>query len=129
VNAEIPLLFPFFAIMSFKPITLTVYLTFAGVVLLFGGIKDKLRGRNTAPYKVVLLVVAFASGYEVLWNFFAWFTMWESQGGVLDAVVNTTHQYAIIPVNFNFASKIIYLTFALSLYAILFLDRLNRENH
>ena len=128
VDAEIPLFFPFYPIASFKPITIIVYFTFVGVVLLLESAKNKLKNRNTKPYCIALLLVAFATGYEVLWNFFAWFTLWEKQGGILDAIPNTTHDYVLLPVNFNFATKIIYLIFALSLYASVFLERLQRAN-
>jgi len=75
----------------------------------------------------MLLLIAFASGYEVFWNFFAWFTVWQREGGVLDAIANTTHEYPILPANFNFATKIIFLIFALSLYGSLFLGKLERS--
>lgn len=128
VDSEIPLLFPFFAIASFKPITLIVYLTFTGVVLLLESAKNRLKDRNTKPYGIALLLVTFATGYEVLWNFFAWFTLWEKQGGVLDVIPNTTHDYVLLPVNFNFATKVIFLVFALCLYTSVFLDRLQKPS-
>ena len=127
VNSEVPLIFPFFVIMSFKPITLTVYLIFTGVLLILEAIKERLRDRNTRPIKIMLLLIAFASGYEVFWNFFAWFTVWQREGGVLDAIANTTHEYPILPANFNFATKIVFLIFALSLYGSLFLGKLERS--
>lgn len=121
-------MFPFFAIMSFKPITLIVYLIFAGTLLILEGAKDKLRRRNTRPIRILLLFVAFGSGYEVIWNFLAWFTAWQRNGGVLDAIANTTHEYPILPVNFNFATKVIFLIFALSTYGSLFLEKLERTD-
>ena len=127
VTSEIPLIFPFFVMMSFKPITLMVYLFFVSAVLFLEHIKDRLKRLNMTPTRIVLLFVAFASGYEVLWNFFAWFTIWERDGGVLDLIANTTHDYPILPINFNFATKIILLIFALSLYGSVFLNKLDRS--
>jgi hypothetical protein len=127
VATEIPLLFPFYTIMSFKPITIFAYLTFAGAVLVLEASKDRFRQIRTRPAKILLLLLAFASGYEVLWNFFAWFTSWEKSGGVLDFIPNVTHQYVTLPANFDFATKIIFLVFALSLYGFFFLQ--NIENN
>jgi hypothetical protein len=122
VSTELPLIFPFYAIMSFKPVTVFAYLTFAGIVLILEASKDRLRGLRTRVARILLLVVAFASGYEVIWNFFAWFTSWERSGGELDFIPNATHQYVALPANFNFATKIAFLVFALSLYGCLFLQ-------
>lgn len=113
--------------MSFKPITLIVYLLFVGAVLFLEGTKDRLKRMNMTPTRIVLLFVSFASAYEVLWNFYAWFTIWQRDGGMLDLIANTTHDYPILPINFNFATKIIFLIFALSLYSSLFLDKLERS--
>lgn len=124
VAAEIPLIFPFYVIASFKPVTLITYFTFAGIVLLLEASKDYLRNCRIRGARILLLFVAFGSGYEVIWNFFAWFSSWERSGGVLDLIPNTTHAYAILPVNFNFATKITFLVFALSLYGCLFLQNL-----
>jgi hypothetical protein len=127
VKTEIPLIFPFFVIMSFKPVTITTYLTFAGVVLILEASKDRLRMLETRGAKILLLLIAFASGYEVIWNFFAWFAAWEASGGRLDYVPNMTHEYALLPANFDFATKIIFLVFALSLYASLFLQNVEQS--
>jgi hypothetical protein len=124
VNTEIPLIFPFYVIMSFKPVTIITYLTFAGVVMILEASKTQLIEHETRGAKIVLLLLAFASGYEVIWNFFAWFTSWQKNGGVLDFLPNLTHEYAILPANFDFVTKIIFLVFALSLYGSLFLQNL-----
>ena len=132
VKTEVPLIFPFFVIMSFKPVTVITYLTFVGAVLILEASKDRLRMLETRGAKILLLLIAFASGYEVIWNFFAWFAAWEATGGSLDYVPNMTHEYAFLPANFDFATKIIFLVFALSLYASLFLQNVEqsaRINH
>ena len=128
VTPELPLIFPFYVIMSFKPVTVITYLAFAGAVLILEANKERLRKRETRGVRVLLLLLAFASGYEVLWNFFAWFTSWLKNGGSLDLIPNLTHQYALRPVNFNFATKITFLIFALSLYASYFLQNLEQSN-
>jgi len=126
VAPEIPLIFPFYVIVSFKPVTLITYLTFAGVVLLLEASRDYLRNSRIRGVRIALVFLAFASGYEVIWNFFAWFSLWEKAGGMMDIIPNMTHAYAFLPANFNFASKITFLVFALSLYGSLFLQ--NIEN-
>ena len=127
VTPEMPLIFPFFVIMSFKPVTVITYLGFAGAVLILEASKDSLRKLETRGVRILLTLVAFASGYEVLWNFFAWFTVWQIKGGQLDLVSNLTHEYSLMPANFNFATKIIFLTFSVTLYASLLLKNLETE--
>jgi len=127
VKPEIPLIFPFYVLMSFKPVTVITYLTFAGVALILEASKDRLRMLETRGAKIILLLMTFASGYEVIWNFFAWFTAWEVTGGTLDYIPNMTHEYAFLPANFDFATKIIFLVFALSLYASLFLQNVEQS--
>jgi hypothetical protein len=124
VTPEIPLIFPFYVIASFKPITLIAYLTFAGVVLLLEASREFLSKYRFKGLKVVLTFLAFASGYEVIWNFFAWFSLWTKIGGSLDLIPNVTHQYVSLPANFNFATKITWLVFSLSLYGAFFLQNL-----
>jgi hypothetical protein len=127
VKTEIPLIFPFYMIMSFKPVTIITYLIFTGVVLTLEASKDRLRRLETRGARIVLLLVSFASGYEVIWNFFAWFAVWETNGGTLDFIPNVTHEYTTLPANFNFATKITFLVFVLSLYAALFLHNLEQS--
>jgi hypothetical protein len=127
VDTELPLMFPFYVIMSFKPVTVITYLSFAGAVLVLEASKDRLRKVETRGARILLLFLAFASGYEVIWNFFAWFTTWQRTGGTLDLIPNATHQYLLLPANFDFATKITFLIFALSLYGTLFLQNLERN--
>jgi len=126
VDNELPLIFPFYVIMSFKPVTVITYLSFAGAVLILEASKDRLRKLETRGARILLLFLVFASGYEVIWNFFAWFTTWRVTGGALDLLPNVTHEYILLPANFNFATKITFLIFALSLYATLFLQNLEQ---
>jgi hypothetical protein len=122
VSSEIPLIFPFYLISSFKPLTLIDYSIFAGVVLLLEASKRRLRRIDTRGARIVLLFGVFVAGYEVIWNFFAWFATWEKTGGLLDFVANSHHEYNELPVNFNFATKISFLIFALCAYGIFFLS-------
>jgi len=127
VDVELPLIFPFYVITSLKPVTLITYLIFAGVIIILEGEKERLKVLTKPSVRVLLLFTAFASGYELIWNFFAWFSMWISAGGTLDLLANTTHEYTGLPWNFNFATKISYLIFALSLYASVRLGKLERN--
>jgi hypothetical protein len=127
VTSELPLIFPFYPIATFKPITVITYFVFAGVVLVLEGSRDWLRKVEVRGVRLLLVFVAFGSGYELVWNFFAWFSSWERTGGVLDLTVNDTHEHIFLPANFNFATKIIFLVFALSLYGSLFLQNLEQK--
>ena len=127
VDSEIPLIFPFYVISSFKPITLIIYLLFAGVVLILGAYKTHLRKFHTRGLRILLLFIAFASGYELLWNFFAWFATWETTGGALDLLANAQHLYVQLPADFNFSTKTGFLIFALSLYGSMFLADLEES--
>ena len=71
--------------------------------------------------------LSFASGYELIWNFFAWFSTWQIKGGSLDELSNTQHSYLFLPVNFNFVTKLCFLIFGLSLYAALFLGQIEDD--
>ncbi len=127
VIPEIPLLFPFYRLSSFKPITLITYLTFAGTVLILEANKIRLKAFDTRVIRIILVCFAFASGYELLWNMFAWFATWLKVGGSLDMLANTFHEYKQVPVNFNFVTKLLFLVFALSVYGYRFLGELDRK--
>lgn len=129
VTSEIPLLFPFYVISSFKPITLIIYFLFAGIVLIMEAWKNRLREFDTRGLRLLLLFIAFGAGYELLWNFFAWFATWIATGGSLDLLANVQHKYALLPVNFNFVTKTLFLIFALSLYGNRSLADLERSNN
>lgn len=133
VSSEIPLIFPFYLISTFKPITLIVYCIFAGVALLLEAGKENLRRLDarldTRGAKIVLMLGAFASAYEVIWNFFAWFATWEKTGGLLDFVANSHHEYNQLPVNFNFATKVSFLILALCVYGAIFLSKIKGQTN
>lgn len=127
VTSEVSLFYPFNQVSVFKPITLITYFIFAGTVLLLEAYKKRVIAFDTRGVRAILLTASFASGYEVIWNFFAWFAAWEKNGGSMDILANTTHSYSTLPANFNFATKISFLVFALCLYGWFFLQR-NAEN-
>jgi len=117
VRDQIPLIFPFYVIQSFKPITLMIIFGFAlwATLLELPQLKLRLSGSVT---RIVMAVGAFISCYEFVWNYVAWFTLWSMTGGPLDSLANTTHEHAGIPVNFNFATKIYSLVAAIFLYGM-----------
>jgi len=117
VRDQIPLIFPFYIIQSFKPITLLVIFGFALWTIVVE-IEKVSRWMSKPLTKVFLATFAFIATYESTWNFLAWFTAWMLQGGLIDVLANTTHEHAGIPVNFNFATKIWFLTAACFLYAL-----------
>jgi hypothetical protein len=127
VKDQIPLVFPFLVIQSFKPITLLVIFGFALWAILVES--DKVGRWMSRPLTQVFLATsAFIAMYEAIWNFLAWFTAWMRQGGALDMIANTTHEHAGIPVNFNFATKIWFLTAACFLYA-LWRTNIHKQSH
>ena len=107
--------YPLNKVTTFKPVTLMSYFIFCGTVLLLESNKKRITC-GTRVLRAIIVTVSFAAGYEFLWNMFAWFTTWLKSGGNLDLVANTFHNHTFLPVNFNFATKISFLIFALCLY-------------
>jgi hypothetical protein len=119
--------YPLNEITTFKPVTLIAYFIFSGTVLVLEANKSRLGTLDTRGLRAFLITASFAAGYEFTWNMFAWFTTWLKNGGPLDLTANDFHNHTFLPVNFNFATKISFLIFALCLYCWHFLQRVNRE--
>ena len=115
VTAVISPPYPLNKITTFKPVTVISYLIFCGTALILEAYKTRIN-TGTRTLRVILLAASFGAGYEFLWNMFAWFTTWLRSGGTLDLITNTFHNHTYPPVNFNFATKISFLVFALCLY-------------
>jgi len=120
-----------------KPITVFQYSCFFTFALLLNKYLQKLN-----PYKEKLLTIGFlfllASGYEVLWNFFFWFSNYGFYGinTDIDEItyndlrhkfvlpfnlslnITETEYFENKPVNLNINSKISFLVFICSLYFI-----------
>ena len=107
--------YPLNKVTTFKPVTVMSYFIFCGTVLLLEANKRRITC-GTRVLRAIVVTVSFAAGYEFLWNMFAWFTTWLKSGGNLDLIANTFHNHTFLPVNFNFATKISFLVFALCLY-------------
>ena len=119
--------YPLNELSTIKPVTLIPYIVFAGTALVLEASRKQLSGFGTRSIRVVLLTTSFAACYEFIWNMFAWFTTWLKDGGQLDLTANTFHEHTFIPVNYNFATKISFLIFALCLYCWYFLRTLASE--
>ena len=119
---------PLDEITTFKPITLITYFLFSGVVLVLEAAKSRLAGLGTRGLRAFFITATFAAGYEFVWNMFAWFTSWLKDGGSLDLIANTFHNHTFIPLNFNFATKLCFLIFALCFYCWHFLGKLESQN-
>jgi len=128
VTAVISPPYPLDEITTFKPVTLITYFLFAGTALVLEASKNRIRWIGTRSARAVLITASFAAGYEFVWNMFAWFTTWLKNGGPLDLTANTFHNHIFPPVNFNFATKISFLIFALCLYCWHFLGTVERRN-
>lgn len=119
--------YPLNLLTTFKPVTLMTYFIFCGTVLLLETNKSRLVNVNKRGLRAVLLTTSFAAGYEFVWNMFAWFTTWFKNGGSLDLTANVYHGHSFPAVNFNFATKVCFLVFALCLYSWNFLRDLHTE--
>ena len=125
VNIEWPL--PFFA----KPVS---YFSIACVALFYSGLR--LWERRIAKWpphylgflQVLGFVVAFASAYEVLYNFMIWGAFFSVQ--VLQGVSNPSFISAGIPIpwNLDFATKAFSALFVISGYSVYFLRRLTKTD-
>ena len=128
VTAVISPPYPLNELTTFKPVTLMTYLFFCGTIFILEANKDRLSRVGTRGVRAILLTASFAAAYEFIWNMFAWFTTWLRNGGSLDLAANTFHSHIFPPVNFNFATKVSFLLFALCLYCWHFLQGLNRKD-
>jgi len=128
VTAVISPPYPLNLLTTFKPVTLMTYFFVCGTVLVLEANKDRLSRVGTRGVRAILLTASFAAGYEFTWNMFAWFTTWFRNGGSLDLTANTFHSHIFPPVNFNFATKVSFLLFALCLYCWHFLQRLQKKD-
>jgi hypothetical protein len=128
VTAIISPPYPLNQITTFKPVTLITYFFFCGTVLTLQASKSRLANRNSRVLRALLITASFAAAYEFIWNMFAWFTSWLRNGGALDLIANTFHDHIFPPVNFNFATKVSFLIFAICLYSWHFLERVKSEN-
>jgi hypothetical protein len=134
-----------------KPITLFQYTTFLAFAFSLQAFKENFERDLTWKKQVYLIVgffIAMASFYEVLFNFFYWFSLYnfygigtdldalknllESQKFNVTSLFNMTNteilnKTGIYPVNLNFASKLVVLLFFSSLYWIYFIHNLNKK--
>lgn len=128
----------------FKPVTVFQYTAFLAFVFFATSFSETLK---KSPYLELYLIIGFlvamASFYEVLFNFFYWFSLFNfyGLGTNLDTLKNlvpynllfnqTTAQVlqksGLYPVNLNFASKISVLIFFCSLYWIYFISNLRKN--
>jgi len=120
--------YPLNEISTFKPVTLFTYFVFCGTVLVLEATKKRFARFGTRGLRAFLITASFAAAYEYVWNMFAWFTSWMRNGGSLDLTANTFHNHTFPALNFNFATKISFLIFALCLYCWYFLTRVDKEN-
>lgn len=125
VNVEWPL--PFFA----KPVS---YFSIACVALFYSGLRlweDKIAKwpRHFLSFlQLIGFVVAFASAYEVLYNFMIWGAFFSVQ--ILQGVSNPSFISTGVPVpwNLDFATKAFSALFVISGYSVYFLRRLTKTD-
>jgi hypothetical protein len=120
-----------------KPITLFQYSTFLAFAFCLASFGEEMkRSQRQQIYLIIGFLVAMASFYEVFFNFFYWFSLYNfyGQGTSLDALKNLVpynllfnqtavqllRENGLYPVNLNFASKISVLILFCSLYWIYF---------
>ena len=135
-----------------KIITIFQYSTFLVFAFFITSLQERLR---TSPRKEIYLIlgflVAMLSFYEVLFNFFYWFSLYNfyGLGTDLDLVKNLISEHrtsifnitgamnlteaeilnkaGLYPINLNFASKISVLIFFCSIYWIYLIHKLMKE--
>jgi len=117
----------------FKPVTVFQYTAFLAFAFFVTSFRERLKkSPRLEIYFIVGFLVAMASFYEILFNFFYWFSLFNfyGLGTDLDALKNlvpynllfnqTTadvlQKSGLYPVNLNFASKISVLIFFCSAY-------------
>jgi hypothetical protein len=117
VKDQIPLFFPFYLILSVKPLTLIIFCLSISYILLLED--EKIITKLSKPLtRIILALGASISIYELIWNYFAWFSVWIKENGNLDLLPNKTHAFYLIPVNFNFATKFFFLISFCCLYGL-----------
>lgn len=137
-----------------KPITVFQYSTFLWFAFFVTSFRKELeRSKRLQAYLIIGFFVAMATFYEVLFNFFYWFSLYNFYGlGVdLDSMRNTIQMQKasifnitnylnltneemlrrtdLYPVNLNLASKIILLMFFGSLYWIHLIHSIMRSRN
>jgi len=125
VNIEWPL--PFFA----KPVS---YFSVACVALFYSGLRlweDRIAKwpHHTLSFlQLVGFVVAFASAYEVLYNFMIWGAFFSVQ--ILQGVSNPSFISTGVPIpwDLDFATKAFSALFVISGYSVYFLRRLTKSD-
>lgn len=124
VDVEWPL--PFFA----KPVS---YFSIACVALFYSGMRlweeriKKWPQHLLSFLQVIGFVVAFASAYEVLYNFMIWgafFTIQILSGATNPSIISTG---VPIPWNLDFATKVFSALFVISGYSVYYLRRLTKS--
>jgi len=124
VNVEWPL--PYFA----KPVS---YFSVASVALFYSGLRlweeriEKWPPNVLNFLQLVGFVVAFASAYEVLFNFMIWGAFFSVQ--ILSGVTNPDFIATGVPIpwNLDFATKAYSALFVISGYSVYFLRRHNKK--
>jgi hypothetical protein len=128
----------------FKPVTVFQYTTFLAFAFFITSFRETLKkSPRLELYFIIGFLVAMASFYEIFFNFFYWFSLYNfyGLGTNLDALKNlvpynvlfnqTTTQIlqksGLYPVNLNFASKVSVLIFFCSLYWIYFINNLRKN--
>jgi len=136
-----------------KPITLFQYSAFLSYAFFVAAYKEKLARSNKKEFYLIIgFFLAMVSFYEVMFNFFYWFSLYNFYGfgsnldavrnlmssqrpGILNitSILNITQQQlentGLYPVNLNFASKLMVLLFFSSLYWIYVIHNAMKERH
>ncbi len=123
VNVDFP--FPFFA----KPVT---YLSIACVTFFYTGLRlwqNKVAQWSQiklASLQLIAIVMAFASAYEILYNFMLWGSFFSIQLFYNNAAnPNFLSSPGPTPWNLVFATKMFLALFAISAYSVYFLRRVH----
>jgi len=120
-----------------KPITVFQYSVFLAFASYITSIKERIRKSRMEVFIVIGFLIAMASFYEILFNYFFWFAQYTQYGFTNLDLIRNTVPYAtnitliisakdveqlakagLYPVSLNVASKISTLVFFCSLYLL-----------
>lgn len=122
VNREWPS--PDSSIIYAKPVTYLAFFTLMAWLFGLEALKDKFMKCSEFWIRVFMIVstiIAFFSGYEVLWNFSMWAAFFSSNPDENPDTMVNIYPNPRYPVNFVFATKMFTVAFFASLYFLLYL--------
>jgi len=127
VKDEIPLIFPFYPMFYLKAMTLIGFLGFLFWCFMLEGLEKLFFNLNKKIIKflfIIFMLVGIWTFYEIIWNFEAWFTLWEREGDNMDFITITNPKFPF-PLNFVVLTKSFFMIFGICVYTLYFLTNIS----